>query len=188
MKGRTHVKCIYLVRHCAATGQGSECALTERGIIQARELTEFFQQIPLNRIITSPYKRAIDSCKGIAKEKSIHIESDCRLIERILCKQAIPDWREKLYQSFCNRDVKLAGGESSNEAATRGCAVIEEVLTDEFNHTLIVTHGNLLTLLLNHFDQSYGYETWMQLTNPDVYRLTFNNNELDIQRIWKVLH
>ena len=186
MKGRTYVKCIYLVRHCEATGQGSECTLTNQGIIQARELTDFFRMIPIDRIISSPYKRAIESCKGIAKEKSIHIESDCRLIERILCKQEIPEWREKLYQSFCDRDVKLVGGESSNEAALRGCAVIEEVLRGEFNDTLIVTHGNLFTLLLNHFDKSYGYETWMQLTNPDVYHLTFNNNELYIRRIWKV--
>ena len=180
------MKCIYLVRHCEATGQGSECELTNQGITQARELTDFFRLIPIDQIISSPYKRAIESCEGIAKEKSIHIETDSRLIERILCDQEIPDWRGKMYQSFRNRDVKLVGGESSNEAALRGWSVIEEVLRGEFNHTLIATHGNLLTLLLNHLDPSYDYETWMQLTNPDIYRLTFNNNKHDIQRIWKV--
>ena len=180
------MKHIYLVRHCEATGQGSECPLTEKGTMQANELAEYFSTISLDRIISSPYKRAVESCKEIAKEKNIDIESDHRLIERVLCNHELLDWKEKLYQSFRNRDLKLAGGESGSEAAQRGGAVIKEVLGGGSNHTLIVTHGNLLTLLLSNFDESYGYETWMKLSNPDVYRLTVNENEINIQRIWKV--
>ena len=39
----------------------------------------------------------------------------------------------------------------------------------------IVTHGNLLALLLRHFDGRVGFAAWEALTNPDVYRVTLGN-------------
>ena len=180
------MKYIYLVRHCEATGQDSDCILTEKGKGQAKELAEFFKKIPLERIVCSPYKRAAESCKEISEAKNIHIEYDHRLKERVLCEQELPDWKEKLYQSFLNHDVKLPGGESSKEASQRGVAVIKEIFDSVNTNTIIVTHGNLLTLILNNFDELYGYDTWSKLTNPDVYRLTYNEVYIDIQRVWKV--
>ncbi len=179
------MKYIYLVRHCEATGQGSDCELTERGKVQARELADFFNSASIERILSSPYKRAVESCKVLAEEKNIHIECDDRLKERILCEQDIPDWREKLSQSFLEGDMKLAGGESSNEASKRGYTVIKEVLASKYTNTVIVTHGNLLTLILNHLDDSYGYESWKGLTNPDVYCLRVDGGQIDIKRVWK---
>lgn len=180
------MKSVYLVRHCEATGQDSESSLTDKGIMQAKELNDFFDEIPLERIISSPYKRTVESCKAIAETKSLPIEYDDRLKERVLCERDLPDWREKLYQSFKEPDVKLAGGESSNEAGKRGMAVINKILASQFTNTLIVTHGNLLTLILNKMDNSYGYLAWMKLTNPDVYHLIIDEKYIDIQRVWKV--
>lgn len=157
MCGGDTMKRIFLVRHCEASGQASESSLTDKGIRQAMELADFFNTIPLDRILCSPYKRTVQSCKAIAEAKSIHMEYDDRLKERVLCEHDLPDWRERLYQSFLERDVKLAGGESSNEAGKRGFSLIEEILTSQCTNTLIVTHGNLLTLILNNLDQSFGY-------------------------------
>ena len=185
-EGDTIMEYIYLVRHCEATGQDSTCTLTENGKMQAIELAEFFRTVPLNRIVCSPYKRAIESCKEIADAKNIHIEYEPRLRERVLCENELPDWKERLFHSFKDPDVKLAGGESSKEAAQRGVAVIKEVLDSEDTNTLIVTHGNLLTLILNDFDDSYGYETWSKLTNPDVYCLIKDQDHINIERVWNV--
>ena len=38
--------------------------------------------------------------------------------------------------------------------------------------TLLVTHGNLMTLLLKRFNDRIGFPEWQQLTNPDIYRIT----------------
>ena len=166
------MKLIYLVRHCEASGQSFESRLTEKGKVQAKELLRFFESIPLERIICSPYKRTEESCKEIAQSKNIHIEHDSRLKERVLSKVEIPDWKEKLYQSFLEPDMKLTGGESSFEAAQRGIAVIKDVLEREETTTLIVTHGNLMALILNDFDSSYGFETWRSLTTVSYTHLT----------------
>jgi 2,3-bisphosphoglycerate-dependent phosphoglycerate mutase len=35
----------------------------------------------------------------------------------------------------------------------------------------VSTHGNLLTLLLHSIDPIYGFETWCNLSNPDLFLL-----------------
>ena len=50
--------------------------------------------------------------------------------------------------------------------------------------TLLVTHGNLMTLLLKHFDDRIGFAEWQQLTNPDVYRISLSAERTEIARIW----
>jgi 2,3-bisphosphoglycerate-dependent phosphoglycerate mutase len=50
--------------------------------------------------------------------------------------------------------------------------------------TLLVTHGNLMTLLLKHFDDRIGFAEWQRLTNPDVYRISFSAERAEIARIW----
>jgi 2,3-bisphosphoglycerate-dependent phosphoglycerate mutase len=37
---------------------------------------------------------------------------------------------------------------------------------------VVVTHGNLLALLLHAFDGRPGYATWEQLSNPDLFVVT----------------
>jgi 2,3-bisphosphoglycerate-dependent phosphoglycerate mutase len=50
--------------------------------------------------------------------------------------------------------------------------------------TLLVTHGNLMTLLLKRFDDRIGCPEWQQLTNPDIYRITRAGSRIDIARFW----
>ena len=50
--------------------------------------------------------------------------------------------------------------------------------------TLLVTHGNLMALLLKYFDDRIGFAEWQQLTNPDVYRISLSAERAEIARIW----
>ncbi|WP_349632580.1 histidine phosphatase family protein [Neobacillus sp. SuZ13] len=54
------------MRHCEAEGQSLEAQLTERGVRQAADLTEFFADMKIDRIISSPYLRAIQSIERVA--------------------------------------------------------------------------------------------------------------------------
>jgi 2,3-bisphosphoglycerate-dependent phosphoglycerate mutase len=115
---------------------------------------------------------------------TIHI--DDRLCERILSAEDLTDWMEKLSESFVDLDLKLPGGESSREAMTRGITVIEELAERPEMNIAVVTHGNLMSLILKHYDNSYGFDEWRRLTNPDVYELVLSNDEERyIKRLWK---
>jgi 2,3-bisphosphoglycerate-dependent phosphoglycerate mutase len=174
---------IYIVRHCAAEGQPATARLTEVGMKQSSELAQFFVGKKVDRIISSPYVRAIQTVKPLASNRGIEIEVDERLAERTLSTENLPDWLEKLKETFVDLDLTLPGGESSREAMRRVVAVIEDIDTNE--STLIVSHGNLISLLLKSFDSNFGFAQWKELSNPDVFLLKINDEkEGHFERIW----
>ena len=47
--------------------------------------------------------------------------------------------------------------------------VVDEVFKSETENTIIVTHGNLMSLLLKNYDNSFDFDCWKNLSNPDVF-------------------
>ncbi|MEQ6353145.1 histidine phosphatase family protein [Lysinibacillus sp. M3] len=178
-------KRIYIVRHCEAQGQSSESQLTEKGLIQANYLSRFFSNCEIDRIISSPFLRAIQSVEPISEETNIIIEIDERLSERTLSTTDLPDWLEKLKATFHDLELKFQGGESSKEAMNRIVAVVDEVFKSESENTIIVTHGNVMSLLLKNYDNSFDFDCWKSLSNPDVFVLNNLNNEVNMERLWQ---
>lgn len=177
-------KNIYIVRHCEAQGQPPESPLTEKGHEQAIELTRFFSNVPIDRILSSPFLRAIQSVEPLSKEKNIMIEINDRLAERTLSSRDMPDWLEKLSSTFDNLDLKYEGGESSKEAMERIVSVVEEAFDSVAENTIIVTHGNIMSLLLKNNNDSFGFDHWKKLSNPDVFLLSKAKNEVKMERLW----
>ena len=175
------MKTLYIVRHCSATGQSPEAELTKTGSQQAETLASFFQNIEISHIISSPFTRAQQSILPTAQQKNLSLLVDRRLSERILSTSDLPNWLEILEESFEDLDLKHAGGESSTEATTRAI----EVLDVAPNHSILVTHGNLLSLILKHFDDSIGFNEWKSLSNPDVYTVTIGEQGSTITHAWK---
>ncbi|MCH7321516.1 histidine phosphatase family protein [Solibacillus sp. MA9] len=174
-----------LIRHCSAEGQEPEAALTEAGLEQAQQLADFLETYSIDRIISSPFTRTIQTITPFALKNNLHIEIDERLMERVLSSENLPDWYDKLQQTFKDKDVKFTGGESSNEAAHRILSLVHELNNKESETIALVTHGNLSSLLLNSFSPSFGFEQWKQLTNPDVYMIETDSNETQYNRIWR---
>jgi 2,3-bisphosphoglycerate-dependent phosphoglycerate mutase len=162
---------LYLVRHCQATGQEPDAPLTETGQQQAMVLADWLGETQITRIISSPYVRAYQSVIPLAERLRLTIEVDDRLIERVLCSTPLNDWREKLAETFVDLDLSFAGGESSRVAMSRGMAVVDEVIRHAESSVAIVTHGNLMALILKMFDEQIGYTEWAKLRNPDVYQV-----------------
>ena len=162
------MKTIYLVRHCSATGQEPDAELSDLGHQQAEELVSFFKEKKIQHIVSSPFKRAQDSIQPTAQSKNISITIDERLAERTLSSGNLLNWLELLEETFTDLDMKLDGGESSREATVRAI----NVLNESPSNSVLVTHGNLMSLILKHFDDSIGFQDWKTLSNPDVYTLT----------------
>lgn len=179
------MKTIYLIRHCQAFGQEMDANLTEIGVKQSVELAEFFSTKNIDQIIASPFKRAVDSVVPLANMKKLRIVKDTRLTERVLSTTDQPEWFDMLRRTFDDIDLCFDGGESSRKAAKRAIDVIAEIVEGPYDTTVVATHGNLLSLILNYFDNKYSFETWRDLTNPDVYQLDFDTNSINIKRIWK---
>ncbi|MCK1984259.1 MULTISPECIES: histidine phosphatase family protein [Peribacillus] len=178
------LKKIYIVRHCEAQGQPSESQLTEKGSKQAEYLVDFFSNTKIDRIISSPFLRAIQSVEPLSEKTNIKIGIDDRLSERKLSATDLPDWYEKLKATFNNMELKFEGGESSQEAMNRIVNVVEEVIKSGTENTVIVSHGNIISLLLKNYNRNFDFECWENLSNPDVFQINFINNEVILERIW----
>jgi len=177
-------KNIYLVRHCSAEGQAPDSDLTSLGKSQAETLTEFLLDKQIDSIITSPFKRAIESIKPLADRLGLQVKIDNRLSERILSSTIHEEWLKMLEHSFQDLDICYEGGESSRLAMKRAIEVVEDVLKSSSNNIIITTHGNLMSLILKYYDKSFGFNEWNALTNPDVFCLKFNNALPQINRVW----
>ena len=175
----------YLIRHCSATGQEPDAPLTEAGEQQALALAGFFRDIPVARIISSDYTRATASIAPLATSQQLTIETNPTLRERILALGPRAAGFELLRHSFTDTSFRLPGAESGQDATDRILSVIES-LDDVNGTTVLVTHGNLLALLLQHVDNRYDFDTWRNLSNPDIYRLEIVDNSWSVTRVWTV--
>ncbi|MGG4393140.1 histidine phosphatase family protein [Paenibacillus thiaminolyticus] len=178
------MKNVYIVRHCQAEGQAPDAPLTAAGVRQADKLAEFLADKPIEHIISSPYERAYRTIAPFAEQHGMAIALDDRLTERVLSGSNHPDWRDMLRKTYDDLDLCYEGGESSTTAMKRASRVIAEALESGYNNVVIVSHGNLISLLLKHFDDRFGFKEWESLSNPDVYHLTFEKGAPSIRRIW----
>lgn len=179
------MKTFYFIRHCKAKGQEPNADLTFDGLAQSESLSNFLLDKNIDIVISSPFLRATQSIKPFIEKTKKPMKTDSRLSERILSSIDLPDWMERLEESFADIGLKLYGGESSAEAAQRGLAVINELMNNKAKNIAIVTHGNLLSLIIREFNKDFGFKEWKELKNPDVFELIFKQDEHILNRIWK---
>ncbi len=176
---------LYVVRHCQAMGQEPEAPLTEIGQQQAIALVDWLGHTAIQRIVASPFVRAYQSIAPLAEHLGLSIEVDPRLIERVLSPVLLDNWREQLAKTFADLDLCFKGGESSRTAMMRGVAVVDEVMKQTTSSVVIITHGNLMTSILKHFNERIGYAEWENLQNPDVYCVWFEDGKTGVEKIGK---
>jgi 2,3-bisphosphoglycerate-dependent phosphoglycerate mutase len=175
---------LYVVRHCQAQGQEPSDPLTEQGKAQAEALCAFLARFDVERIVSSPFVRALESIRPLSARLGIPVEVDPRLQERTLSTVPLPDWYGQLCASCQDLDMAIGSGESSRAAMQRASAAVADVLSHPARRTVVVTHGNLMALMLKTFDDSVGFGLWERLTYPDVYTLTVRGEQSAIERVW----
>lgn len=176
-------KTVYLVRHCQATGQAADAPLTPEGEQQAMRLAEQLAPLSIERIVASPFIRALRTITPLAERLALPIITDERLIERVLSTSEVADWMTALRATFENFDLSFAGGESSRVATQRIVAVLSSAILHPVRTTVLVTHGNLMTLLLKRLNPAVDFTFWQQLKNPDVYHLELEGTPTIVHRM-----
>ena len=178
------VKRLFLVRHCESTGQGASAPLTATGQIQAARLADYLTTLGVELLVSSPYTRAQQSIAPLARRLRLSIEFDPCLVERVLSAAPLAHWREAVRQTFEELDLAWPGGESSRTAMARGRAAIDALFARPERTLVIVTHGNLMTLILRSFEAQFGFQAWEHLSNPDVYCIEVQGERVWISRTW----
>ncbi|PLS15349.1 histidine phosphatase family protein [Bacillus sp. M6-12] len=179
------MKTLYMIRHAKAEGQPPKSHLTNEGVKQAQVLAEFFLDKKVDRIFSSPFVRAVDTACPLSILKGVAIEQDWRLSERFMSASDMDNWQELLKRTFDDLDLLFDGGETNRDGMKRASEFLNDILFLESEDIVIVSHGNLITLLLRLFDESYGFETLMKLSNPDVFQVLISDGNHEVTRIWE---
>lgn len=179
---------IYLVKHAASLYTSDELnrPLSEKGLKDASKVTELLSYENINKIIASPYKRAIQTVEGTANHFGLGISTDEGFKERKLADCSVANFDEVILKYWEDFNFSLPGGESSNFAQDRGVQALKGVLNECRGKNVVVgTHGNIMVLIMNYFDKKYSYDFWKSLNMPDIYKLSFENEVfISINHIW----
>lgn len=179
---------VFLVRHAHSVYTPDELhrPLSERGVSDAKKVTEQLKGEGITVCISSPYQRAIQTIEGISQVKNLKIiiEEDFR--ERLLSGTPVEDFASAMNKVWETPSFCFEGGESNLVAQERGVRALHKVINKYTGENIVIgTHGNIMILIMNYFDPSFDFTAWQQLDMPDIYKLSFNDAELiEITSVW----
>lgn len=185
---------IYMIRHAESPfiiGQERTRKLSNQGEVDAKKVTAIMNEKEIDLVVSSPYIRAIQTIEGIINSKNIKVKVFEELRERQLkgaYKLPEEEIQQAIKKSFEDIDFKLSGGESVRDVQNRAIPIINDLLNNYETKTIIIgTHGNVMTIIMNYFNKEYGYDFWKNTSKPDIYKLEFSKEKLQlVQRIWEM--
>ena len=164
---------LYLIRHAQShprrTTDDADWPLSTRGREQALALTSALADLGIQRIYCSPYLRCRETIRPFVEATSVPVALRHDLRERHICDGWIADFQEVWERSWRDFEFSLPGCESSAACQSRVVAEIDRIVAAEPGGTIgISSHGNAISLFLNHIDPDYGRDEAERLLNPDL--------------------
>jgi 2,3-bisphosphoglycerate-dependent phosphoglycerate mutase len=180
---------LYFVRHAHSTYTPDELGrpLSESGFADAMKVTDFLKTEGIDIVVSSPYKRAVQTVDSIAE----FIDKDVEIIdgfkERTLTTVPAIEFSHAITKVWEDYNFSWQGGESNYIAQKRGVEATYHVLEKYKDKNVVIgTHGNIMVLIMNYFDRQYDFTFWRNLDIPDIYKLTFDGRELrSVKRLWE---
>ncbi len=171
---------VYFVRHAQPNIENHTDAareLTEKGLRDRLLVEAYLRPEAIDAVLSSPYRRAVDTVRPIAERRGLAIE----LVDDFRERKVGPGWIED-FGSFTRRQwedlsYKLPGGESLGEVQARNLRALEDVLTAHGSETVVIgTHGTALSTIINAYEPTFGYAQFEEIKNlmPWLVKFTFD--------------
>lgn len=182
---------ILMVRHAESPfilGEERTRGLSNKGKVDAKKIAKALLSRNIDVIVSSPYIRAIETVQGLADAREMNIKTIENLRERQLkgaYRLSAEEIDEAIKKSFNDLDYFLDDGESIRDVQNRAIPEVINLLEKYVGQTIVIgTHGNIMTIIINYFDDHYDYEFWNKTSKPDLYQLVFEGVNLKtVQRI-----
>jgi 2,3-bisphosphoglycerate-dependent phosphoglycerate mutase len=182
------VTVFYFIRHAHADWTPDEQRpLSSKGQKDARRVADVLCNSPITRIYSSPFQRARQTVRPLADRLGLPVHIEPELQERKLGDgPSVNDFFAAVKQAWRDPSYAHPGGETNAAAQRRGVAVVQR-LREQYpgEHLVLSTHGNLMALVLQHYDPRIDFVFWKALTMPDVYELQMESGKVSITRLWQ---
>lgn len=182
-----------MIRHAESPfifGEERTRKLSKDGGIDAEKVAKLMHSEKIDVIVSSPFARSIQTIEAIAATRNLEIMLFEELRERMIKGDYQLSWEEvepAIKKSFEDKDYCLPGGETTRQAQERAIPVIKQILNEYGGKSIVIgTHGNIMTIIMNYFDENYGYDFWASTSKPDIYKLIFSDEKLfKVKRTWE---
>ncbi|WP_341932269.1 histidine phosphatase family protein [Streptococcus pluranimalium] len=174
---------IYLIRHAEPNynnHQDDERELTAKGLQDCQLLLDYFKDITIDRIYSSPFKRTLQTIDELAKEKSFPIQIKENFRERKIDDVWIDDFNTFSQRQWQDFNYKLAKGESLQEVQDRNIQQLQEIPKEQETSIIISSHGTAISTILNYYDHQFAFDNFQAIKQlmPFLATLLFENGKL----------
>jgi len=178
---------IYYVRHAQPLRSADSIytdrtyPLTEKGLEDRKLVTEFLQDKNIDVILSSPFKRAVDTVAEFAEQFNHNIELIEDFRERAITDKWIGIEEFMIYarKQWEDFTYKLPKGESIAEVQGRNLAALANVLQKHRGKNIVIGgHGMALSTLLHHYDSSFCPEQHIDMPMPWVVKMVFDGSAM----------
>ncbi len=175
---------IYFVRHAQSNYENHDDQtreLTEKGLEDRKLVSKYLKDKNIDIILSSPYKRAVDTVRHFADNNNYTIEIIDDFRERKIDSAWIEDFNGFNKHQWEDFSYKLSDGETLYEVQERNIRTLKDVLERYKDKNIVIgSHGTALSTIINYFDHTFGYEDFVKIKSlmPWIVKFVFDNDTI----------
>ena len=175
---------VYFIRHAEPNYDNHDDMtreLSAKGLKDRELITGFLLDKQIDVVISSPFKRAIDTVRDFANKNRMDITIIDDFRERRVDSCWIEDFTSFSRKQWEDFTYKLSDGECLAEVQHRNIVALDKILDDYRDQNIVVgTHGTALSTIINYYDKTFGYNEFDAIRHlmPWVVQFTFAGKEL----------
>jgi len=164
---------IYFIRHAQADNSvrdGRVRPLTEKGMADRALVTAFLQDKGIDVVLSSPFRRAVDTISGFAEQNNLEIE----IVEDFRERKSDSDMASMnravftgfIEQQWTDFSYTFSDGECLSVAQKRNIAALHDIIAKHKGKNIVIgTHGMALSLIIHYYDNTYAFKDFMAMVD-----------------------
>lgn len=160
----------------------TDIELSAEGFRQAQLAAERFKSIHIDKIYSSPLKRAMATAKPIAENKGLEIIKEDAFREIYFGEwegMTVPDLTAKYGDNYINfirepHNYGFPGEQNIDKVIERIKPSIDRIIENEDGNVLIISHGGIIRLMIMYImglDNSWFTKMWINNTGISIIEL-----------------
>ena len=173
---------IFFIRHAQPDYSNHNDELRElspKGLADRKKVTDFLSDKSIDIVLSSPFKRAVDTVADFAEKYGFSIQIVEGFRERKVDSCWIEDFAAFTKKQWEDFDYKLSDGECLKEVQCRNITALKETLKKYPEKRIVIgSHGTALSTIINYYNNSFGYKDFERIKNimPWIVEMDFNEN------------
>lgn len=174
---------VYFIRHAQSDRfhhDDRTRPLTAEGLSDTHKAADALKNVGIQHVISSPYKRTVQTVQSLSDETGIEIEMCEMLRERNAGVWHGDNFIDFIRQQWEDRNYHAEGGESLSQVQERCITALNEILDRYKGQTIALsTHGTALSVMLDKLYPGFGFEGFMRIIDfmPYVVKIVFSDDK-----------